>query len=300
MKKILSIVLAISLLYFAAAPVFAQQNNFMAAQMEILKKLQNQLKELQKRALETRQEGKEVKKEIQETKKEIKSEAKEKVKELKNIADIPAVDLKAHLSLTELGTGKIEALIKAGVISEIAGDSASLKVKIFNTEYKVQISSDTKIVRHYWGTSQISEFSVGDVVNVHGLLDANDQSVIAAKTIRNVSIQQRHGVFSGEIKLITPPDTFIFQTKERGGQTVQVGGETRIFFGRESKSFSDLAVGMEGVVRGIWDKTLSKIQALLITMRPLIAPSPSPSPTPTPTPIETPTPTPTPTSTPTE
>ncbi len=297
MKKIITLILAVGLLGMTAAPV-SGASRFSAAQLQLLEQLREQLRVLQEKANQLRSAQKDAKQEA----KEIKKEIKEAIRDIRNVANIPAMELRQHLSLVELGNGRIETLIKAGVITEIAGDGAFIKVKIFNAEYKAAISPDTNIVRHHWGASKLSEFSAGDIVNVHGFMDAGDYSAITTRTIRNVSIQKLHGVFQGEIKTIISPDVFALETKERGVQTVTTSNETRIFIGREAKSFADLQVGMTGLVRGVWDRTLSKIQALLIMMKPLPTTSPTstPTPTPTPTPAPSPTESPTPAPTPTE
>ena len=293
MKKLITLTLAIGILGMTAAPAFAESRPF-TAQLQIIS---DQIKAIQEKINQLRSGLKDAKDETKEVKKDI----KDKIKDLRNIANIPGVELRQHLSLTELGNGRVEALIKAGVISEIAGDGAFIKVKIFNAEYKATISSDTNIVRNSWGASELSEFSVGDIVNVHGFMDTGDYATIVTRTIRNVSIQKLHGVFQGAIKEIVSPGVFSFESRDRGVLTVMTGEETKIFIGRELKNFADLQVGMTGLVRGIWDRTLSKVQALLIIMKPLPTTSPTPAPTPTesPTPIPTPTESPTPTPTPT-
>jgi hypothetical protein len=286
MKKIITLILAVGLLGITAVPAFGQSYP-LTAQLQIIS---DQIKAIQEKINQYRSGLKDAKKEINEAKKEI--------KDLRNVAGISSQELRQNLSLVELGNGRVEALIKAGVISEIASDGAFIKVKIFNAEYKAVISSDTNIVRNSWGVSELSEFSVGDVVNVHGFMDTGDYSTITTRTIRNVSIQKLHGVFQGEIKEIVSPGVFSFESKGKI-LTVTVGDDTKIFVGREAKSFADLLVGMNGLVRGVWDRTLSKVQALLIIMKSLPSPPPVGGPTPAPTESPTPTPTPTPTESPT-
>lgn len=177
-------------------------------------------------------------------------------------------EIKGRVICLELGScpaGKpsTEVLLKAAKVTEVGTDF--LKVSIFSYAYKVN-ATGAKIVRHYWGDSNLSEFSVGDIVNIHGYLDENDNYLIYAKTIRNVSIQKVFAVFKGTIESITPPDTFVLKTGERGNQTVVVTGGTKITMASGTASFSDLEIGMKVVVRGIWNKTLSKIQAEVIVI----------------------------------
>ena len=71
--------------------------------------------------------------------------------------------------------------------------------------------------------------------------------------------------------------TFVLQTEERGNQTVKVSADTKIIKSvpvvciqapcppqETTGSFANLQVGMRVIVRGLWDKTLSLIQARVI------------------------------------
>ena len=207
------------------------------------------------------------------------------------IKDIEEKELRQELSIKEI-QGRIicrelnacpgvkpsvEVLVKAAKVTEVGADY--LKISIFGITYKVDTSL-SKIVRHYWGASEIDEFSVGDIVNVYGYLDEADSYLIRAKTVRNVSIQKIHNVFKGVIESIDASSTsFILKTEERGNQTVMVSGETKIIKPQPvlcvkapclpveiAGSFSDLRVGMKAIVRGLWDKALSKIQARVIVI----------------------------------
>jgi hypothetical protein len=194
-----------------------------------------------------------------------------------NIKDIAEKDLRQELSIKEIkgrvlcsevgacvGDAKssTEVLIKSAKVTEVGADL--IKISIFGISYKVDIK-EAKLVRNYWGGSEIDEFSVGDIINVFGYLDENDNFLIHAKTVRDVSIQKVHNVFKGVIESIdAASNTFVLQTEERGNQTVVVSSDTKIIKATSTASFSDLQVGMKVIVRGLWDKTLSKIQARLI------------------------------------
>jgi hypothetical protein len=197
-------------------------------------------------------------------------------------ADINKDELRQSLSITEIPgrLGKTmclfldcpqanssskpsnEVLMKAAKVIEIGTNL--LKVSIFGYAYKIDLAG-SKIVRQWWGESDIDEFSVGDVVNVWGYLDAGDNYLVHAKTVRDVSIQKIHGVFKGTIESINSTDkTFVLKTEERGNQTVIISDSTKIITATTTGSFSDLQVTMPVVVRGLWNKTLSKIQAQVV------------------------------------
>ncbi len=207
------------------------------------------------------------------------------------IEDISRKDLRQELSIKEipgrvvcLGIGicpstgansSTEVLIKAAKVIEIG--AGYLKISIFSYIYKIDISG-SKVVRYGWGESAIDEFSIGDIVNVHGYLDASDNYLVHAKTVRNVSIQKVHSVFRGMIEGIDATSTtFTMATEEAGSQAVIVNGDTKIVKQMNivcittpclpiytTGSFSDLQAGMRVTVRGLWNKTSSKIQARVV------------------------------------
>jgi len=63
------------------------------------------------------------------------------------------------------------------------------------------------------------------------------------------------------------------ETKRTGTTTliVNTDSNTKIYSGKNLKSFSDLQTGIKVMVRGIWDRTLTKIQALLVRIKPFEA-----------------------------
>ena len=196
-----------------------------------------------------------------------------------HIKDVPKTALKQKVLIEETGNDT-HILIKAAQVTEITASSSSvttpdfLKVKVFGQDYKIQITSDTNTVRYHWDKSKLPEFSVGDVVNAYGTLDETDPFLVHAETVRDVSIQFIHGVFLGEITDITyaSPATsvssFILKTESKGNQTVIVNEKTKVYDGKIEKALSDLQVGIKVLVRGAWDKTLSKISALIIRISP--------------------------------
>lgn len=169
----------------------------------------------------------------------------------------------------------IEVLIKTAKVTEVASDY--LRVSIFSNNYKVDLK-EVKLVKQNWANSEIDEFSVGDLINIFGYLDETDNSLIHAKTVRNLSLQKNQRVFKGVVGIITLPDTFILQTTEFGDYTVVVSGDTKIIKSESvvcaqaigitcpsSESaiatFSDIKTGETAIVRGVWNATAKKIQA---------------------------------------
>ena len=191
-----------------------------------------------------------------------------------NMANILRSDLKQRVQIDETSAGNMVWLFGAK-ITEIPGTTTPnlIKVKIFGQDYKVQIATSTNIVGSSGSKSaaDLSEFSVGDIVNVYGTLDSADYFLVRAKNIHNVSIQKPYTVVNGKIlSIASSTNSFTMEAKKAGTSTLLVNTDsnTKIYAGKTLKSFSDLQVGMKVKIRGIWDRALSKIQALLVRINP--------------------------------
>jgi cell division protein FtsB len=151
---------------------------------------------------------------------------------------------------------KIAKLIQA-TITAING--SVLTVIKDGKSFTVNTSSVTKFRRHFWGKSNMSEMSVGNIVNVWGKWTNDTQTVLDAKLIRNMSIMKRYGVFFGKVKSKTDT-SFVIESLNRGNQTVFFTSTTK-FIDRKEKpiNFADIKIGDKVRVKGMWDKSLSKI-----------------------------------------
>lgn len=144
-----------------------------------------------------------------------------------------------------------------GTILSIGTNSLSEKGNDGKT-YQINISATTNLIREFGGKSSLTEFSVGDKIMVFGKFTDSSQTTIDANTVRNLSIQKRWGVFFGNVTVINS-DNFIMSTVERGTQTVYFG--TAKFVNRKEVAitYGDVKVGDRVRVKGVWDKTLNKI-----------------------------------------
>lgn len=156
-----------------------------------------------------------------------------------------------------LGAGR--AAIGSGTIT--AKSDTTLTVEKDGKSYLVNISDKTQIRRRFWGKSDLSEFSVGNVVNVVGVWTDDTHTAINATLVRNISIQKRFGVFFGEVKSLVA-NGWVMSTKSgnRADQTVTVTSDTK-FENRNGETITkaDVAVGHKVRVRGLWDKTLNTV-----------------------------------------
>lgn len=201
---------------------------------------------------------KEIKKEIREEKKgfldQIKNQVKEKLQALKQAKVIGKI--------TEIGNNYLKITDKEG------------------KAYQVNITEKTQLRRHFWGKASLNEFSVGDEVNVIGRYTDETKTVIEAVLIRNNSIQKRWGAFFGEV-ISKNSDNFVIKTLNRGEITVYFGNAK--FVGNDNKNltYADLKVGQRVRVKGVWDKTLSKLMEVeevkVYNLKKTLSPTPQPT-----------------------
>lgn len=193
-----------------------------------------------------REEFKEQKEKIKEERKELKEQKKEQLKENK------------------LEFKNIFNFLKNNNISIINGNVAgksdsSLTVNKDGKDYIVNITSNTKIVRRFFGKATLSEISVGDKINIIGNFTNDEKTVIEARLIRDLSITKRHAVFIGKVVSKTT-DSFVIDPEKRDNQTVVFNSNTK-FVNREQKTitFEDIKIGDRVRVKGVWDQSLNKI-----------------------------------------
>lgn len=150
---------------------------------------------------------------------------------------------------------KFEARVK-GKITVIGSNNFSLNGE--DGTFQINITDKTKILRKFGGKSSLSEYSVGDEVVVFGKFTDDTKLVIDAKAVKNNSIQKRFGAFFGKVT-VKNSDNFVMETLERGTQTVYFGTAKIVNRKETAISYSDIKVGDRVRVKGVWDKTLSKI-----------------------------------------
>jgi len=180
-----------------------------------------------------------------EIRKEMKEEKKGLIEEIKNQVKEKLQALRFNARLT-------------GKITEIGGNY----IKVFDNKngitFQVNITEKTQLLRHFWGKSSLSEFSVGDEVNVIGRYTDETKSTIEAVLIRNKSIQKRWGAFFGEVTAKNS-DNFVIKTINRGELTVYFGSAKFVDNSGNQSSYDALSVGSRVRVKGVWDKTLKKL-----------------------------------------
>ncbi len=216
--------------------------------------------------------------------KEIKNTIREKVEELKE-ASVSPKEIREEIKEKKQGIiNQIKNLIKKnlrfnaiikGTVKEIGENF--LKVESEGKLYLVNITDKTKLIRRFGGKSDLSEFSVGNEVNVFGKYTDENKTSINANLVRNLSIQKRWGVFFGEI-LSKENGSFVIKTLERGNQTVYLSSQTKILtHKKETIKYEDLQVGQRVRIKGVWDKSLNKITEVeeirVFPQKPILTPT---------------------------
>ena len=143
-----------------------------------------------------------------------------------------------------------------GALTEMSGTGvpATLAVSSGGKTYLVEVKSDTKIYRRYWGKSVLTEFLLGDDLEVWG--KPTDTGSISAKIIRNhtIYLTSTKGVF-GDIKSIDADNnSLVFNWKDKA-YNVKVDAKTKInITGIKNKAkISDLKVGDRAIGRAVYN-----------------------------------------------
>ncbi len=163
-------------------------------------------------------------------------------------------------------------IIITGTLSAMSGTAlpAVLTVTAGATTYTVNVSSATKIVRKYNGTSDLGEFVVGDTVQVSGKFSADVANTIDATKVKDLSIQRVNGTFKGAIVTTTcASNSFTFKPDKRAQQNVTLSASTKITRGGEKIACAGLVAGERAKVIGVWNTTTNTIAAdrIVVDMR---------------------------------
>jgi hypothetical protein len=161
--------------------------------------------------------------------------------------------------------------------------SATITVNNNGTNVQVDIGSNTHFRRKFWGTSSLSEISVGDTVQVIGKWTSTADTEVTAVLIRDISIQKRNGVFFGTVTSLTS-NGFVVNTIHRDSETVTIGSAKIVDRKGNTLTASQIQVNDKIRVRGMWDSNLKTITEVTEIKDFSLPVQTSVSPTPTATP----------------
>ena len=168
------------------------------------------------------------------------------------IAGVAALTLALAMPLATFA--KIGNGVVSGKVTSVSGTTIDLNAK--SGSYVIDASA-AKMVKRFGGKMSVSDIQTGDVLRVQGQISGTN---VTAKNIIDLSLQVRNGVFLGTVKSISGND-FVLQSRGRGQQTVNTNGDTKFYKNGKIASSSDLVVGEEVRVTGIWDRTNKNITA---------------------------------------
>jgi hypothetical protein len=154
--------------------------------------------------------------------------------------------------------------LKNAVITTVDTENKIITAEKNGMTHTVDASSAT-FRRKYGAKCDIYELTMGDYIWVWGRM--SEGNTIIAKKVKDYSIQKWRGLFIGTIIAIDSGSytddqgrnyqQFTIESRHRGEQTIRVYETTRIQYRKESKTFSDLAVGQEIIAKGTWNNTHS-------------------------------------------
>jgi hypothetical protein len=184
-------------------------------------------------------------------------EAKELRTAVKNERKDVAKDKQTAKRASDSAKGEKRGFVMNADLTGISG--TTLTITKDGKAYTVTTSETTKLKRHYGGDSALTEFAVGNKIDVLGLWTDTAGTTIAAGTIRNRSIMKRWGAFIGEVVSKTG-NTIVLKPKNRENQTVTLSTTTK-YINREAKTITsvDVLVGHRIRVKGVWDKSNNTI-----------------------------------------
>jgi len=147
-----------------------------------------------------------------------------------------------------------------GTVSSVSGNMFTLAANNGAT-YTVDASA-AKTHRRFGAMMQVADIQAGDSVVVKGTADG---STIKAAVIRDTSLQAKNGVFSGKVTAVSG-SSFTVQTGSRGSQTVNTDSSTVFKKNGQAATISDVMVGSQVRVTGVWDKTNNNISAKFVNV----------------------------------
>ncbi|MCE9642896.1 MAG: DUF5666 domain-containing protein [Candidatus Andersenbacteria bacterium] len=148
-----------------------------------------------------------------------------------------------------------------GTITGINGTTISLLSK--GTTYSVD-ASNVKTIRRFNASMKVSDMQIGDVLQVQGVIPTSTS--ITATTIKDLSLQARHGQFDGTVQSVSG-SSFALQSNHRGVQTINTNSSTIYKHKGAVVSFSSITAGSSVRVYGVWNNTNSNVTAKLVIIK---------------------------------
>src|SRR3989338_1714118 len=114
--------------------------------------------------------------------------------------------------------GVMQRIIRWANLTAINGNTLTVHTKS-GKDFQVNITSSTKLYRRFGAMATLSEFQVGDWLEVMGQWTDSSKTSVNALAIRDQSIQKYNGTFNGTVVSVNvTANTFVFQPNKRTDQ----------------------------------------------------------------------------------
>ena len=140
----------------------------------------------------------------------------------------------------------------------------TLTVAASGVAYTINVTKDTKFVRRFGAKSVLTEFVLGDILEIKGKFTGGSNSTtIDAQWIKNYSIQRAGGTFNGKITTLDCSNSKFTLDPDgsRPNQTVKLSALTKILRGGIQIACTDLVASERGTVIGLWRQSINQIDA---------------------------------------
>ena len=174
------------------------------------------------------------------------------------LADTTSTAMKQELTINNAGTSMLTGTLKSM-------SPTSFTVTSWGGDWMINVPATTKLMRKYSGTSSMAEFTVGDMVQVKGKVDAAAPWTIDAQTVQDNSIQTLNASFSGTVSNLNG-STLTLTTKSRGVVQVTLNTGVKIMMSGKTGMMSDIANGTMIGVSGVWNTQKSMLWASKVTI----------------------------------
>ncbi len=133
------------------------------------------------------------------------------------------------------------AAVRESLQTKLDGTISSIRAtSIVVNGTTVNILTNTVLIRRFGAKSLLTEFTVGDEVQVVGKWTDTTKTAINARVVRDLSIQKRKATFVGIVSSLFTTG-FVLTPQSRPAQIVTVPNTTKYI------------VGHKIMVRGVWD-----------------------------------------------
>lgn len=215
---------------------------------------------------------------IQDRKEDRREDRRELGEDLRERVASKVAEVKSLFKVrASFGAAKLTAINGATLTVEKDGKSITVNTGSFD-------KCKTQFRRRFWGSSGVSEYTVGDLVNVIGSWTDDSKTAINACVVRDISIQKRFGVFIGEVLSLTGSGwTMTTVSDKRENQAVTVTASTK-FVNRKGETITqaDIKAGQKVRVRGLWNRVnntvteVTEVKDYSIPVKPTVTPTPTP------------------------